>query len=118
MDAKRFFTTAVPSIVARDFEQFMTLNGVIACKVKGEGAWTLRFGDVEAPITEGFDPRADLKIWFTKEGFDAFVSGSGNMRKIVMKGEIAFAGDATYLERLGFLLSPGGSPLATRMGAF
>lgn len=118
MDAKRFFLVAVPSIIARDFEQFMTLSGTIACKVRGAGAWTLRFGDPESPVDDGFDARADLKIWFTKKGFESFMSGRMNARKMIADGDITFAGDATLLERLGFLLAPGGSPLSTRLGAF
>ena len=75
MDAQRFFTVAVPSIIARNFEQFISQSGKIACKVKGVGSWTLDFGNADDPVKEGFDARSELKIWFTEQAFDAFLSG-------------------------------------------
>jgi hypothetical protein len=117
MDARRFFTSAIPTAIARDFEQFMALSGTIACQVRGVGSWTLHLGNVEEPIVEGFDNHADLKVWFTQKSFDDFLGGKLNAKVIMKEREIAYAGDVALLERLGYLLAPGGSPLATRLAA-
>ncbi|MFH1807522.1 MAG: SCP2 sterol-binding domain-containing protein [Pseudomonadota bacterium] len=104
--------------MARDVDRFLLMQGTIACKVKGAGAWTLHLGDLDAPVTEGFDARAELKVWFTAQGFEGFVSGSSKARELVRKGDIVYHGDTDLLQHLGFLMTPGDSPLGIRLAGF
>ena len=110
--------TAIPSIAARDFEKFVNLTGTVACRVVGAGSWTLNLGDFEVPVREGFDARADLKLWFSEKSFEHFLEGKGSARTLVSGKQFVYDGDIGLLERIGFLLSPGQSPLAMRLAGF
>jgi hypothetical protein len=118
MDAQRFFEVAIPAAVVRDVERFLCMHGSIAIKVRGVGAWTLRLGNVDQPVSEGFDARAELKLWFTERGFDRFASGDGKAGRMIYDREVAFDGDRNLLQDLGLLLTPTDSPLGTRLAGF
>jgi hypothetical protein len=118
MDAERFFEVAIPSVVTRDVDRFLLMQGSIAIKVKGEGAWTLHLGNIEEPVAEGFDARADLRVWFTAQGFERFITGSSNARELVREKDIVYQGDSSLLQNLGFLMTPGDTPLGMRLAGF
>ena len=118
MDARRFFDVVIPSAVVRDVERFICMHGSIAFKVVGAGAWTLRLGDLEQPVSPGFNARAELKLWFTERGFERFLSGQGKAGRMVYDRDVAYDGDRNLLQDLGLLLTPGDTPLGTRLAAF
>ena len=118
MDAQRFFEIAIPSVITRDVDRFLLMQGSIAIKVKGAGAWTLRLGNLDEPVTEQFDARAELKVWFSARGFERFVDGSSSARQLVQDGGIAYDGDPALLQHLGFLMTPGDTPLGMRLAGF
>lgn len=103
-------------MVARGTERFLAMSGIIAIEIRGQGAWTLRFGRLDEPVTRGTDPKADLFLTFSQAAFADFFRGRLNAGRAMGSGELAFSGDPSLLEKLGYLLSTGTSPLATRLG--
>ncbi len=107
----------IPSMVSQGAERFLAMTGIIAVEIRGQGAWTIHFGRLDEPVSEGTDPKADLFLVFSEGAFSDFLAGRLNGGKAMAAGELTFSGDPSHLEKLGYLLSTGGSPLATRLGA-
>lgn len=116
MSAERFFTVGLPTMVCQGAEQFITMSGNIAFDVKGVGGWTLHLGKLDQPISLGAKRSSDLWLSFSEAAFSSFVDGTLEIRRALYKKEMSFSGDTSLLEKFGFLLSGGSSPLATRLG--
>lgn len=112
--ARSFFGRRLPSHIAQHVEKFASLQGSIAFYVRGQGKWTLRLGNLEAPVEDGLAPDADLTLWFSGDAFEAFARGTLDVADAVTREQVAFEGDPGLLERFGFLLAPPTSALGTR----
>ncbi len=108
--------TAVPEMAVRNFTTFIGLQGDIAVTVRGKGTWTIHLGDSETPVTAGAVPTAELKLMFSPTAFEQLVDGKLDVGKVVAERRVSYKGKISLLEKLGFLLSTGASPLATRIG--
>ena len=109
----RFFEELLPKAVVRSTEKFLAQDGSIAIAVQPHGRWTIRFGSLTEPVSEGFDHEADLRVWFVPGAFARFVEGTLDVEEAISARQIKLAGDMKLMERLGFLLEVGGSPLQT-----
>lgn len=76
MDARRFFFEAFPQLIVTAPQRFAGLSGVIAISVQGQGKFTVRLGNLEAPVVEGFDKKATAKLWFLGQAFSQFLDGT------------------------------------------
>ena len=112
-EVQRFFGELLPKAVVHGAEKFLAQDGSIAIAVPPHGQWTVRFGSLTEPVRAGFDPAADLRAWFGPAAFGAFVQGTLDVERALSARRIRLAGDIKLLERLGFLLEVGGSPLQT-----
>lgn len=115
MQIREFFERVLPHLVHQRFVEFIKTQGSIAINVREVGAWTIRFGDPEVPIAPGADAGADLKLDATEGAFAAFIEGTLDAAGAVKRREIAFSGDLRVLERLGYFLAGGSSPLGLRL---
>ncbi len=116
MNVERFFMTAIPDMAARNFVTFIGLRGDIAITVRGVGTWTIHLGDSETPVSPGAVATAELKLLFSPTAFEHLVEGKLDVGKAVAERRVSFKGNISLLEKLGYLLSTGASPLATRIG--
>jgi hypothetical protein len=112
---KRFFEELLPKAVVQSTEKFLAQDGSIAIAVQPHGRWTLRFGSLTDPVSEGFDHEADLRVWFGPGAFARFVEGTLDVEEAVSARQIKLLGDTKLMERLGFLMEVGGSPLQTML---
>jgi len=115
MQIKEFFERVLPQLVHQRFVEFIKTQGSIAITVREVGAWTIRFGDPEEPIAAGADADAALTLDATAAAFAAFIDGTLDAAGAVKRREISFAGDLRVLERLGYFLAGGNSPLGLRL---
>jgi putative sterol carrier protein len=118
-EVEQFFQETLPKAVVDRADRFLSAEGVVSITVAARGQWTIRFGSFDAPVTEGGDPEADLRVWFGPTAFAEFVAGTLDAAEAVKKRRVRLSGDRKLLERLGFLLEFGGSasPLSTLMTA-
>ncbi|MBN2358839.1 MAG: SCP2 sterol-binding domain-containing protein [Deltaproteobacteria bacterium] len=115
MQIREFFERVLPHLVHQRFLEFVKTQGSVAISVREVGAWTIRFGDPELPIAPGADAAADLKLDVSAAAFGAFIEGTLDAADAVGRREISFAGDLRVLERLGYFLAGGSSPLGLRL---
>jgi hypothetical protein len=112
---QRFFGELLPKAVVQSSEKFLAQDGSIAIAVQPHGRWTIHFGSLTEPVSEGFDQDAELRVWFGPGAFSRFVAGTLDVEEAVSSRQIKLAGDRKLMERLGFLLEVGGSPLQTML---
>jgi hypothetical protein len=106
MNPKRFFEIALPHMVARSFVDFLQTQGAIGFDIKNGGQWTFTFG-TEAPVTVGLKPGAQLKLYFTRRAFDAFIAGTLDCAEALQRREVvAIGADYHLLEAFGRILQP------------
>jgi hypothetical protein len=115
MDPRQLFWDLLPRSIAAAPERFAPLRGVIAVSIQQEGAdtvrYTVRLGDLYTPIAQGFDRKANLKLWFLGDAFARFLDGTlgpPTNRTLLVQG------DPSLLEVFGELLSPPSSSLSVR----
>ena len=106
MNAQRFFETAFPQMVIKHFDTFLQSQGTISFAVEGQGDWTVEFGNSESPIADGFQGDADLRLWWSGEGFSSFLDGKLDVIEAVQAGDVSAAGNVELLETLGYMLRP------------
>lgn len=101
MTVERFFFTLLPTLVHEQAAHFGGMSGRLAFHCAGDG-YTVQLGNVTEPVVRGFDPRADVCVWFFGDAFDRFVCGEA----LVGKKDRVLKGDPAVLERFGALLQP------------
>jgi hypothetical protein len=111
VDANAFFLRQLPTLIVGDLNRFASLTGRVALSV-GAAKFTVRLGDLEAPVVEGFDRAAEVKVWFFGDAFARFLAGA------VLAGprDVRVEGDREVLGRFGQLLSPARNALSIRCG--
>jgi len=109
MPPQRFFDVALPAIAARREAAFGSLRGTISVAIAGDGAWTIHLGDLERPVTNGATPEADLTLFLTEQAFGHLLDGALDLDAAVERKAVGYRGDLGLLEKLGFLLSAGGT---------
>src|SRR5688572_8721801 len=100
-----FFGSQLPGVIAHQRDMFRTLRGSITIIVEGASAWTVKFGDPDAPdvLVEDLDFEADcIGVW-TVESFCALLDGNSDLTAIA---PCAVEGDERLLSRLGSLMVP------------
>ena len=100
--AARFFEHELVRVVLQAPARFAALAGILAIKVKDQGAWTVRFGDLDQPVVAGFDRCAGSKLWLMRDGFARFLAGSLDGRD---KKRVLARGDLELIARFGRLLT-------------
>jgi hypothetical protein len=106
MDAKRFFETALPQMLVKHLDTFLLTQGSISFSIRDAGSWTLRWGDIEAPISAVFSGDADLKLWLSAEAWQAWMEGTLDPFDAIASGEIVMEGKEDLLETFGYFLRP------------
>ncbi|MBK6687011.1 MAG: hypothetical protein IPG45_21265 [Deltaproteobacteria bacterium] len=109
-NAQEFFSKDLIGLIVKQPSRFGAARGTLAFKVKGEGAWTVRLGDLQEPVHEGFARDADVKIWFLGDAFRRFLDGTLASRPTAR--EVILNGDPGVLERFGRLLQSGNDSLS------
>lgn len=104
-EVKKWFDRTLPALLISRFDDFLAVSGAISFKV-GDGAWTLNFGDVENPVSEGAIPDADLRLKFTPSAFEQFITGTLDPVAAIGKGDIKASGDLELLATLATLMMP------------
>lgn len=102
MDARNFFFTMLPQLIVAAPQRFAGLRGVVAVSVQGQGKFTVRLGDLEAPVVDGFDKKAAVKLWFLGDAFARFVAGT--LPPQTTTRELILAGDGDVLDSFGRFL--------------
>ena len=97
----RFFEELLPKAVVQSAEKFLAQDGTIAIAVQPHGRWTVRFGSLEDPVSEGFDQEADLRVWFAPGAFARFVEGTLDVEEAVSSRQIKLAGDIKLMPGTG-----------------
>ncbi len=103
MDARRFFFEAFPQLVVAAPQRFAALRGVVAVSVQGQGKFTVRLGDLDAPVVEGFDKKATAKLWFLGQTFSQFLDGT--LPPTTTTRQLIKGGDGDVLQGFGQFLS-------------
>jgi hypothetical protein len=101
-------------VIASSADQFLSQHGNLSIAVLGKGSWTIRFGDPDEPIADGFVEDAELRVRFVPGAFRDFIDGKLDVDAALLKRRLVVAGDPRLFEKLGVLVSRGGSPLAAR----
>lgn len=104
-EVKKWFDRTLPALLISRFDDFLAVSGAISFKV-GDGAWTLNFGDVENPVSEGAIPNADLRLKFTQPAFEQFITGTLDPVAAIGKGDIKASGDFELLATLATIMMP------------
>lgn len=104
-EVKKWFDRTLPALLISRFDDFLAVSGAISFKV-GDGAWTLNFGDVENPVSEGAIPDADLRLKFTQSAFEQFITGTLDPVAAIGKGDIKASGDLELLATLATIMMP------------
>jgi hypothetical protein len=112
MTVERFFFTLLPTLVHEQAAHFGGMSGRLSFHCAGDG-YTVQLGNVTEPVVRGFDPRADVCVWFFGDAFDRFVRGEA----LVGKKDRVLKGDPAVLERFGALLQPSHSSLSVRFAS-
>lgn len=102
---QKWFDRTLPALLVSRFDDFLAVSGAISFKV-GDGAWTLNFGDVENPISEGAVADADLRLKFTPPAFEQFIEGTLDPVAAIGNGDIKASGDLELLSILATLMMP------------
>jgi hypothetical protein len=110
-DVRGFFFGQLPTLIAGELPRFATLSGRVAFSV-GPEKFTVRLGDLERPVVEGFDRGAEVKVWFFGDAFARFLSGASLVGPRALRVE----GDGEVLRRFGELLLPSRNALSIRCG--
>ncbi len=109
-----FFWRVIPTVILQAPQRFAVLRGVLACSAQVVGAetqrFTVRFGDLNTPVVEGFDRRADVKLWFLDDAFAAFAASL----ELPRDRRLIVQGDPAVIEALGALLAAPQSALSVR----
>src|SRR3954469_11014059 len=71
--AKDFFERDFVRRILEAPERYRPLQGVLGVSVSGQGKWTIRLGDLDTPVAEGFPKNADVKVWFLGDSFTRFL---------------------------------------------
>lgn len=110
--AAAFFSKDFIALIVRDPARYRLATGSLAFRVMGEGEWTVRLGDLEAPVEPIFDRNADLKLWFFGDAFQRFLDATlpspPSTRQLLLRGDLA------VLARFGRLFTPAQSIQSTR----
>lgn len=107
MTPARFFEKGIPAMVLKHFDDFLEEQGVLAFEVRGEGEWSVRFGDPQEPVAKGKPERFDLFLSFSPEAFKAFISGTLDLPKALGAKELIAKGtNFMLLESFGELIAP------------
>lgn len=109
MDVQRFFEVALPQMLTKHWDVFVSTRGSVAFSVQDAGSWTLLWGETEEPVVSGFLPDASLKVWFSAPMFQAFLEGRLDPDEAVERGEIVCEGEEDLFETLGYFLRPSNS---------
>lgn len=112
MTAERFFLTLLPTMVHAQFVRFAGATGRLSFRC-GDESYTVQLGNVDEPVVRGFDPGADVCVWFFGDALERFVRGE----PLVGKKDRVLKGDAAVLQAFGALLQPAHSSLSVRFGA-
>jgi len=115
MEAKRFFEVAIPQMVLKQLDTFMSKHGTVSVSVRREGKWTLQFGNLDAPVLPKFKQDADLRLWFTPDTFKSFLDGSLQAREAMESGDFVAEGEFDLLETIGYLIRPPSNLLGVYM---
>ena len=108
--AERFFLQELPAAIIRDLQRFRLLSGTLAFSCAGE-KYTVRLGDLDAPVILGFERAADVKVWFFGDAFERFIRGE----KVSGKKHVMVQGDLDVLERFGRLLVTAQNAVSIRL---
>lgn len=103
MTARSFFLSDLPRMLVAEPRRFADLRGVVAVSVQGGGKFTIRLGDLENPVAEGFDQKASVKLWFLGDTFERFLQGP--LPSSMTTRELILQGDGDVLESFGRFLS-------------
>lgn len=118
-DPRPFFGFTLPRSILSNLDTFMARPGVMTIVVRGKGAWTVRFGDEEHPITPGRAKDADLVAAFVPSAFKAFVDGDLDPHHAIATGRVKIRGDRRLFSRFAQVLDVQPKNLvAARMAAF
>jgi hypothetical protein len=71
MSPERFFLTLLPTMVHAQLVRFAGTSGRLSFRCAGE-SYTVQLGNVDEPVTRGFDPHADVCVWFFGDAFERF----------------------------------------------
>lgn len=106
------FPDLVVHLVAAIPARWAALHGSLAVSVQAGGATrkaTLRLGDLDRPVEDGFDRRATAKLWFLGDAFDRFLDGTLPAKPSTR--EVIVGGDPAVLEAFGRFLQEGAAVL-------
>ena len=102
---QNFFERLLPSMCVQRIDDFFGYSGRIAFNVRGEGEWTFTFATAE-PVENGFDDKADLRLWFNPQAFGQFVDGSLDAVAAITAGDVKGKGNFELLGDLATLMMP------------
>ncbi|MEM6533287.1 MAG: SCP2 sterol-binding domain-containing protein [Myxococcota bacterium] len=100
-----FFFGHLVEAIERNAELFLSTRGAIAIRVVSKGDFTIRFGDVDAPISVGLVNPVDTKVRFTPNTFVDYVEGRLDVETALHAGHLRVSGDLRLVERFGQLFT-------------
>lgn len=104
-----FFRSDLPRHIVADLARFQGLSGSIAFSCGGQ-KFTVVLGDLDAPVRDGFDRDASVRVWFFGDAFERFLNGE----VLVGKKHRMVQGDADVLAAFGKFLQPAHNALSVR----
>lgn len=118
MNADRFFTVVLIRAITERMKEFAMMKGVVTFEVLGDKTYTLRFGDVEEPVIEGWRGPSNLWLTFASDAFTAFTQGTLSLDAALDSGSLRVRGNPAFLTYFTQLLQPRTNALGVRFGRF
>lgn len=118
MTPERFFTVAVVHAISERLKEFGAMRGVITFEVAGDKTYTVRLGNVEQPVIEGWEGPSNLWLTFEKDAFAAFTQGTLDLAGALDSRSLRVRGNPSFLSQFAQLMQARTSPLGARLGQF